>query len=124
MKIDIHTRRPVLGNVVGGLSGPAVRPVAVRMVYQVAQQVSIPIIGMGGIASAQDVLEFMLAGASAVAVGTANLYQPDTISTLTQALQDYCVREKISHLQNIVGQALPQGKKSMPYFSRSHYDKR
>lgn len=116
MKIDIHTRKPVLGNIVGGLSGPAVRPVAVRMVYQVAQQVHIPIIGMGGITTAQDALEFMLAGACAVCVGTANLYQPDTICTLTQALQDYCMREKISSLQDIVGQALPQGKKSMPHF--------
>lgn len=118
MKIDVHTRKPVLGNMVGGLSGPAIRPVAVRMVYQVAQQVSIPIIGMGGIATAEDALEFMLAGASAVAVGTANLYQPDTICMLTQALEDYCAREKISCLQDIVGQALPQGKKSMPYFHK------
>lgn len=118
MKIDVRTRKPVLGNIVGGLSGPAVRPVAVRMVYQAAQQVSIPIIGMGGIATAEDALEFMLAGASAIAIGTANLYQPDAICTLTQALQDYCTREKISHLQDIVGQALPQGKKSMPYFHK------
>lgn len=125
MKIDVHARKPVLGNIVGGLSGPAIRPVAVRMVYQVAQQVSIPIIGMGGIATAEDVLEFMLAGASAVAVGTANLYQPDTLRTLTQALQTYCLREKNFHLQEIVGQALPQGKQSMPYFhKRSNYDER
>lgn len=116
MKIDIHARKPVLGNVVGGLSGPAIRPVAVRMVYQVAQHVRIPIIGMGGIVTAEDALEFMLAGASAVAVGTANLYQPDTLVTLTHQLHTYCEREKISHLQEIVGQALPQGKKSMPYF--------
>ena len=124
MKIDVRARKPVLGNIVGGLSGPAIRPVAVRMVYQVAQQVRIPIIGMGGIATAQDALEFMLAGASAVAVGTANLYQPDTLCTLTQDLQDYCAREQISCLQEIVGQALPQGKKSMPYFSRNNYDKK
>jgi len=116
IKIDIHSRKPVLGNVVGGLSGPAIRPVAVRMVYQVAQHVHIPIIGMGGITNAEDALEFMLAGASAVAVGTANLCQPDTICTLTQSLQSYCEHEKISHLQDMVGQALPQGKKSMPYF--------
>lgn len=73
-KIDIERQRPVLGNVTGGLSGPAVRPVAVRLVYQVAQAVHIPIIGMGGIMCAEDAIEFMLAGASAVAVGTATLY--------------------------------------------------
>lgn len=118
MKIDIRTHRPVLGNMVGGLSGPAVRPVAVRMVYQVAQHVRIPLIGMGGVERVEDVVEMMMAGASAVAVGTANLYQPDTLLTLTRELQDYCVREKVSCVQDVVGQALPQGKQSMPYFQK------
>lgn len=116
MKIDIRTHKPVLGNIVGGLSGPAVRPVAVRMVYTVAQHVAVPIIGMGGITCAQDALEFMMAGAGAVAVGTANLYQPDTVHTLTQDLQTYCEANRLSNLQDIVGLALPQGKNSMPYF--------
>ena len=116
MKIDIRTQKPVLGNVVGGLSGPAVRPVAVRMVYQVAQAVHIPLIGMGGITCAEDALEFMMAGASAVAVGTANLYQPDTVQTLTQALRAYAAEKQLSNLQDIVGAALPNGKQSMPYF--------
>ncbi|NLT58086.1 MAG: dihydroorotate dehydrogenase [Clostridiales bacterium] len=76
MRIDIATRRPILGNNLGGLSGPAVRPVAVRMVYQVAQAVRLPILGMGGIATADDALEFLLAGATAVAVGTATIVDP------------------------------------------------
>ena len=117
MKIDVETQRPVLGNVQGGLSGPAVRPVAVRMVYQTAQQVHIPIIGMGGITSADDALEFMLAGASAVAVGTANLYQPDTLATLAKGLRTYCISHHLPRLQDIVGRALPQGKESMMYLA-------
>ena len=76
MKIDIDRQKPVLGNVIGGLSGPAVRPVAVRMCYQVAQNVHVPIIGMGGIMTAEDAIEFFLAGASAVAVGTVNFTNP------------------------------------------------
>jgi len=115
MKIDVETQRPVLGNIQGGLSGPAVRPVAVRMVYQTSQQVHIPIIGMGGITNVDDALEFMLAGASAVAVGTANLYQPDTLATLVKGLRTYCVSHHLPRLQDIVGRALPQGKESMMY---------
>lgn len=84
MAIDIHKWRPVLGNVVGGLSGPAVKPIAVRMVWQVAKAVKVPIIGMGGIVTAEDAIEFMLAGASAVAVGTGNFINPCATQDVTQ----------------------------------------
>lgn len=87
MAVDIHSRRPKLANVVGGLSGPAIKPVALRMVYQVTRSVDIPVVGLGGIASAQDVLEFLLVGAHAVQVGTANFMRPDTAFTLVEDLQ-------------------------------------
>ncbi|GEN55723.1 dihydroorotate dehydrogenase B (NAD(+)), catalytic subunit [Halolactibacillus alkaliphilus] len=86
MKIDLNKRRPLLSNGVGGLSGPAIKPVAIRMIYQVYQAVNIPIIGMGGVRDAEDVLEFLLAGASAVAVGTANFENPHVCSDIIDAL--------------------------------------
>jgi dihydroorotate dehydrogenase (NAD+) catalytic subunit len=104
MVIDIHSWRPVLGNVMGGLSGPAVKPVAVRMVYQVAQAVSVPIIGMGGITTADDAVEFFLAGASAVAVGTANFANPRAILDITQGLEDYLSAKGLDHVSQLVGQ--------------------
>ncbi len=104
-KIDIETQKPVLGNVVGGLSGPCVKPVAVRMVYQVAQKVHVPIIGMGGIMNGQDAIEFMLAGASAVAVGTANFVQPDIAETIAQEMLAYMDRKGIRHISEIIGKA-------------------
>lgn len=104
MVIDIHSWRPVLGNVMGGLSGPAVKPVAVRMVYQVAQAVSVPIIGMGGITTADDAVEFFLAGASAVAVGTANFANPRAILDITQGLEDYLSAKGLEHVSQLVGQ--------------------
>ena len=107
MKIDINTRRPVLGNVVGGLSGPAVRPVAVRMVYQVAQAVHVPIIGMGGISCWQDAIEFMLAGASAVAVGTANFVDPGLPETIADGMQHYLDEHGFASIRDIIGLALP-----------------
>ncbi len=107
MKIDIHTRRPVLGNTMGGLSGPAVRPVAVRMVYQVAQAVRIPIIGMGGIASWEDAIEFFLAGASAVAVGTANFQDPRLAQTISEGIASYLIENHFDSIQDLVGLALP-----------------
>ncbi|MEG0798607.1 MAG: dihydroorotate dehydrogenase [Acidaminococcaceae bacterium] len=107
MKIDINRQQPVLGNVVGGLSGPAIRPVAVRMVYQVAQRVHVPIIGMGGIMCAEDAIEFLLAGASAVAVGTANFRDPRLAQTLAQGLLDYLDRQGFDKLSEIIGLALP-----------------
>lgn len=108
MKIDIDRKKPVLGNVMGGLSGPAVKPVAVRMVYQVAQKVSVPIIGMGGIMNAEDAIEFFLAGASAVAVGTANFRDPRLAETICEGILSYLDRNGFRSLQNIIGLALPR----------------
>lgn len=103
MAIDIHSRRPVLGNITGGLSGPAVKPIALRMVWQAAKAVSIPILGLGGIASWQDIVEFMLAGASTVAVGAYNFVEPSIIGTIADGLQEYCQKEGIKHIGEIVG---------------------
>jgi dihydroorotate dehydrogenase (NAD+) catalytic subunit len=108
MKIDVKKKQPLLGNVLGGLSGPAVRPVAVRMVYQTAQAVKVPLIGMGGILSAEDALEFMLAGASAVAVGTGTFIDPRTAVRVTEGLYDYARAERIDNIGRIVGLALPR----------------
>lgn len=103
MVIDVETRRPKISNVVGGLSGPAIRPIAVRMVYECRQTVKIPIIGMGGIADARDALEFMIAGATAVQVGTANFVDPFIWSKLLSGLTDYMKRHHIDRLADIVG---------------------
>lgn len=103
MAIDIHSWRPVLGNVVGGLSGPAVKPVALRMVWQVAKAVTVPVIGMGGIMTAEDALEFMLAGASAVSVGTASLVNPRAAADIAQGMQDYLQKKNLQHINDIVG---------------------
>lgn len=103
MAVDIHSWRPVLGNVVGGLSGPAVKPVALRMVWQVCQAVKIPVIGMGGIMTAEDAIEFMLAGASAVMVGTANFVDPQTIEKVVIGLEEYVVKRDLSCIQDVVG---------------------
>jgi dihydroorotate dehydrogenase (NAD+) catalytic subunit len=103
MAIDIETRRPRLSNVVGGLSGPAIRPIAVRMVYECRQQVTIPIIGMGGIASARDAIEFMVAGATAVQVGTANFADPYIWPKLLDGLRDYLGRHAIARAADLVG---------------------
>ena len=89
MKIDIHRRKFAIANKTGGMSGPAVKPIAVRMVYQVAQAVNVPIIGMGGIANADDAIEFILAGATAVSVGTANFMRPDTTIQVVDGIQAY-----------------------------------
>ena len=103
MAIDVHTRRPKLSNIVGGLSGPAIRPIAVRMVYECRQAVSIPIIGMGGIATAEDVLEFMIAGANAVQVGTMNFVDPFIWEKLLTGIQDYMARHGIDRIADLVG---------------------
>ena len=103
MAIDIHTRRPKLTNVVGGLSGPAIRPIAVRMVYECRRAVKIPIIGMGGIASAEDVIEFMIAGANAVQVGTINFVDPFVWGKLKDGIRAYMDSHRITRLQDIVG---------------------
>ncbi|MCR5136217.1 MAG: dihydroorotate dehydrogenase [Oscillospiraceae bacterium] len=103
MRIDLRTRRPVLANRTGGLSGPAVFPVALRMVWQVSQAVRIPVIGLGGIQSAEDVIEMMLAGASAVQVGAANLVNPCTCRDIIRALPGTMDRLQINTLQEIIG---------------------
>ncbi len=103
MAIDTRTWQPVLGNVVGGLSGPAVKPVALRMVWQTAQAVKIPVIGMGGIATANDAVEFLLAGASAIAVGTANFVNPRAISDIAAGLTDYLAERQLDHVGQLVG---------------------
>jgi dihydroorotate dehydrogenase (NAD+) catalytic subunit len=103
MGIDVKTRRPKLANVTGGLSGPAIRPIAVRLVWQAAQAVGIPVIGIGGITCANDALEFILAGATAVAVGTANFTQPSTALDVAQGLSEYLVRHGLDRLDPLVG---------------------
>jgi dihydroorotate dehydrogenase (NAD+) catalytic subunit len=103
MAIDIETRRPKLSNVVGGLSGPAIRPIAVRMVYECRQTVKIPVIGMGGIASARDALEFMVAGATAVQVGTASFADPFIWPKLLDGMRDYLERHRIDRVMDLVG---------------------
>lgn len=107
MKIDVHRQRPVLGNVTGGLSGPCIRPVAVRMCYEVAQAVNVPIIGMGGIMNADDAVEFFLAGASAIAVGTANFVDPAIAENISLGILEYMDRHNIRKLKDMVGLALP-----------------
>lgn len=104
MAIDTRTWKPVLGNVTGGLSGPAVKPVALRMVWQVAQAVNIPVIGMGGICSALDVVEFFLAGASAVQVGTANFSNPRIMNEIADDLCTYLTDRGLTHVNQLVGQ--------------------
>lgn len=103
MVIDIDTRRPKLSNIVGGLSGPAIRPIAVRMVYECHRAVNIPIIGMGGIASARDALEFMIVGAAAIQVGTANFVDPFIWSKLLAGITDYLERHQVSRIADLVG---------------------
>jgi dihydroorotate dehydrogenase (NAD+) catalytic subunit len=103
MAIDVETRRPKLSNIVGGLSGPAIRPIAVRMVYECRQVVKIPIIGMGGIADARDAIEFIVAGASAVQVGTANFVDPFIWPKLLDGIRDYMQRHRIERISDLVG---------------------
>lgn len=104
MVIDTHSWRPVLGNIVGGLSGPAVKPVAVRMVWQVAQAVKVPLIGMGGISSAEDAVEFFLAGASAVAIGTTNFVDPAATQKIASDLLKYLEQHDLAHFSQLIGQ--------------------
>ena len=103
MKIDIKTRKPVLSNMTGGLSGPAIRPVAVRCVWETANSVSIPIIGMGGICNGCDAIEFFLAGASAISIGTANFINPTAATKILDEIRDYCIENRIDHISNLVG---------------------
>ena len=103
MSIDIHKRRPILANNTGGLSGPAVKPVAVRMVYQVAQAVDIPILGLGGIVTGDDAIEFMLAGATAVSIGTGNFISPEVSVDAVKGIEDYMRRYGIEDINDIIG---------------------
>ena len=103
MKIDINKRTFAVANRTGGLSGPCVKPVAVRMVYQVANTVKLPIIGMGGIATAEDALEFILAGASAVSVGTANFFNPRATLDVIEGIESYMQKNKIQDIQELIG---------------------
>ena len=103
MKIDINRRTFALANKTGGMSGPAVKPVAVRMVYQVANAVKIPIIGMGGIASAEDALEFIMAGATAVSVGTANFINPYTTQEVVDGMEAFLEKQKVEDINQLIG---------------------
>ena len=103
MKIDINRRKPVLDRKVGGMSGPAVKPVAVRMVYQVAKAVDVPIIGMGGISNAEDAIEFILAGASAVSVGAMNFVDPYTTIKVVEGIEDYMRTYHVENLTDLIG---------------------
>lgn len=103
MRLNLRTRRPIIANGTGGLSGPAIKPVAIRMIYEVSQQVNIPIIGMGGIQNAEDVLEFIMAGASAVAVGTANFVDPYVCPNIIDELEEKMDEYGVSSIQELVG---------------------
>lgn len=103
LALDVETRRPKISNGMGGLSGPAIRPIAVRMVYECQQAVTIPVVGMGGICDARDVLEFMIAGATAVQIGTANFVDPQIWSKLTEGVTAYLVRHQIARVSDLVG---------------------
>lgn len=103
MKIDVHRRTFALANKTGGVSGPAVHPVAVRMVYQTAQAVKIPIIGMGGIATAEDAIEMILAGATAVAVGTANFADPRAAENVVEGIENYMKQYNIEDIHELIG---------------------
>ena len=105
MDIDLRSGKPILANTFGGLSGPAVRPIALRMVYQVYQAVDVPIIGMGGIMDWQDALKFILAGASMVALGTANFVQPDVINAVAQGIKVWCEQKGVHKLTDLIGSA-------------------
>ena len=103
MKIDVARKTFALANQTGGMSGPCVKPVAVRMVYQVANAVSIPVLGMGGVQNTEDALEFLMAGATMVAVGTANFFNPYVTSQIIDGLEEYVKKEKLSSIRDIIG---------------------
>lgn len=105
MRLDIKTGKPILANLTGGLSGPAIKPIAIRMIYEVSQAVSLPVIGMGGVQSAEDVIEFLYAGASAVAVGTANLVDPLVCPAIIDDLPDVLERLGYEHIKECIGRS-------------------
>lgn len=101
--IDTRTRRPILGNITGGLSGPAIKPVALRMVWQTAKAVHIPVCGLGGIMTGEDAIEFMMAGASTVQVGTANLADPTAMERIVNEMDKWCDKNNVKDINEIVG---------------------
>jgi len=103
LTVDVETRRPKLANVFGGLSGPAIKPLALRMVYQVAKAVRIPVIGMGGIMTGRDAVEFLIVGARAVEVGTANLVDPEASVRIIEEIEDYCRANRIKKIEEVIG---------------------
>jgi len=103
MAVDVRTRRPRIANVVGGLSGPGIRPVAVRMTHQVVQTVKIPVIGIGGIMRAEDALEFLIVGARAVQVGTANFVDPNAMQTILDGLENFCREQGLTDINQLIG---------------------
>jgi dihydroorotate dehydrogenase (NAD+) catalytic subunit len=103
MAVNIHTRKPELGNIIGGLSGPAIKPIALRMVWEVSRRVKIPVIGMGGIMKAEDAIEFILVGASAIQIGTANLIHPKTGIEVINGIKKYLIQNKIESVQKLTG---------------------
>lgn len=106
MAVDIDKRKPVLGNVFGGLSGPAIKPVALRMIYQVYKEVDLPILGGGGISNTRDALEFIMVGASAVSIGTGNFVNPSLAQEIAQGLENYLMEQGLSNIQELVGVAV------------------
>ena len=102
MAIDLKTFKPCLGNIMGGLSGPAIKPIVLRQVYQCAKAVKIPIIGCGGISTAEDAIEYMLAGATAVQVGTATFLQPAAMTTIIDGLEKFCVQREIARVADLI----------------------
>jgi dihydroorotate dehydrogenase (NAD+) catalytic subunit len=103
MSIDVETRRPRLSNITGGLSGPAIKPIALRMVYETARAVTIPILGMGGIVTPEDAVEFLLAGATAVQVGTASYADPRATERLARGLESWCKSHQVEKVSNLTG---------------------
>jgi dihydroorotate dehydrogenase (NAD+) catalytic subunit len=103
MAVNIHTRKPELGNIIGGLSGPAIKPIALRMVWEVSRRVKIPVIGIGGIMKAEDAIEFILVGASAIQIGTANLVNPRTVVDVINGIKKYLIQNKIESVQKLTG---------------------
>ncbi|MDR0363687.1 MAG: dihydroorotate dehydrogenase [Bacteroidales bacterium] len=103
MAIDVHTRKPVLSTITGGLSGPAVKPVALRMVWQVAKAVKIPVVGLGGIMNAKDAIEFLLAGATAIQVGTGNFIDPQITVKIVEGIEEYCFEQGVKDINELIG---------------------
>lgn len=106
LAIDVETRRPRIANVTGGLSGPAIKPIAVRMVHEVSKAVRIPVVGMGGIVNAEDAVEFMMAGATAVQVGTASYADPRAVENIANGLQRWCAKHDVAQVSSLTGSAL------------------